>query len=268
MNPTWLYVAALYALAVWLARRCGVELRWRIAFFFYALVLIFLWRPMTQAYVNVPVDFLGSLPPWVHVQPAKPANGEINDVVLQMVPWAREVREHWKSLRLPLWNAHSASGYPLLANGQSAALSPLRILALPLPLGESFTAEAAMKLLIAMTFFLLLIARGAVSRLNEAFMRETRVDWRPSDGATLKSGPAAFWYDADKGQLVYQGALDDKRKFDLINLLILDKPDPTAGKSYWAAIDKLAYQANAYGNGLLIDLLVLGGLAGALGVQL
>ena len=123
-------------------------------------------------------------------------------------------------------------------------------------------------LLIAMTFFLLLIARGAVSRLNEAFMRETRVDWRPSDGATLKSGPAAFWYDADKGQLVYQGALDDKRKFDLINLLILDKPDPTAGKSYWAAIDKLAYQANAYGNGLLIDLLVLGGLAGALGVQL
>jgi hypothetical protein len=163
MNPTWLYVAALYALAVWLARRCGVELRWRIAFFFYALVLIFLWRPMTQSYVNVPVDFLGALPPWVHVQPMKPSNGEINDVVLQMVPWAREVREHWKSLRFPLWNAHSASGYPLLANGQSAAFSPLRILALPLPLGQSFTAEAAMKLLIAMTFMFLFCRRRGYS---------------------------------------------------------------------------------------------------------
>jgi membrane protein YfhO len=168
MNPTWLYVAALYALAVWLARRCGVELRWRIAFFFYALVLIFLWRPMTQAYVNVPVDFLGSLPPWVHVQPAKPANGEINDVVLQMVPWANEVREHWKSLSLPLWNPHAASGYPLLANGQSAALSPLRILALPLSLGESFTAEAAMKLLIAMTFMFLFCRRRGYSEIAGA----------------------------------------------------------------------------------------------------
>ncbi len=168
MNPTWLYVAALYSFAVWLARRCGVELRWRIAFFFYALVLIFLWRPMTQAYVNVPVDFLGALPPWVHVQQTKPANGEINDVVLQMVPWAHEVREQWKSLRFPVWNAHSASGYPLLANGQSAALSPLRILALPLSLGESFTAEAAMKLLIAMTFTFLFCRRRGDSEIAGA----------------------------------------------------------------------------------------------------
>src|SRR5207245_9012422 len=152
MNWTWLYVALLYAAAVWIARRCGIRFPWRIAALFYALVLIFLWAPMTGPYVDVPVDFLGGLPPWAFVHPSKSANSQLNDIPLQMIPWAHQVREQWKSLRIPLWNSHAGCGYPLLANGQSAALSPLRLLALPLPLGQSFTAEAAMKLLIALTF--------------------------------------------------------------------------------------------------------------------
>ncbi len=168
MNPTWLYVGALYALAVWLARRFGVDFRWRIAAFFYLLVLLFLWRPMTQSYVNLPVDWLSSLPPWSFTERIRPQNGEINDVALQMVPWAQEVREQWKSFRFPLWNSHAVSGYPLLANGQSAAFSPLRLLALPLPLGQSFTAEAAMKLLIALTFTFLFCRRRGYSEIASA----------------------------------------------------------------------------------------------------
>ena len=168
MNPTWLYVGALYALAVWLARRFGVDFRWRIAAFFYLLVLLFLWRPMTQSCVNLPVDWLSSLPPWSFTERIRPQNGEINDVALQMVPWAHEVREQWKSFRFPLWNSHAVSGYPLLANGQSAAFSPLRLLALPLPLGQSFTAEAAMKLLIALTFTFLFCRRRGYSEIASA----------------------------------------------------------------------------------------------------
>ena len=168
MNPTWLYVVALYALAVWLARRFGVDFRWRIAAFFYLLVLLFLWRPMTQSYVNLPVDFLSGLPPWSFTERIRPQNGEINDVALQMVPWAHEVREQWKSLRFPLWNSHAVSGYSLLANGQSAAFSPLRLVALPLPLGQSFTAEAAMKLLIALTFTFLFCRRRGYSEIASA----------------------------------------------------------------------------------------------------
>ena len=103
-------------------------------------------------------------------------------------------------------------------------------------------------LLIAMTFVLLVITQGAVSRLNDTFTRETRVDWHAPDGVTLKSGPAAFWYDSDKGKLVYQGVIDDKHKFELINLLVSDKSDAAVGKSYWAAIDKLAYQSNESGS--------------------
>ncbi|HJT18301.1 MAG TPA: YfhO family protein, partial [Thermoanaerobaculia bacterium] len=169
MNLTWLYVALLYAIAVWIARRCGTAFRWRIAVLFYALVLIFLWRPMTGAYVNVPVDCLTRLPPWWGAtRHVVPQNCEINDIYMQMVPWAGQVRQQWKSFQFPLWNPTEGSGTVLLANGQSAALSPLRLLALPLSLGQSFTAEAAMKLLIALTFTFLFCRRRGFSELASA----------------------------------------------------------------------------------------------------
>jgi hypothetical protein len=169
MNPTWLYAGVLYAVAVWLARRWGSTFPWRIAALFYALVLIFLWAPLTGPYVNIPVDIVQQLPPWsASIRYHKAANFELNDIVMQIVPWAHQVREAWKSFEFPLWNSLSGSGYPLLANGQSSALSPLRFLALPLPLGYSFTAEAAMKILIAMSF-MYAFCRRRWSELASAF---------------------------------------------------------------------------------------------------
>lgn len=158
-NPTWIYVGLIYAAAVWLARRVA-DIPWRVAALFYILVLLFLFRPMTQDTVNLPVDFLKTLPPWNHItRDHQVDNAEINDLPLQIVPWAHQARESWRSLRAPLWNHLSGSGYPLLANGQSSVFSPLRLIALPLPLGFSFTAEAAMKLLIALTFMYLYCRR-------------------------------------------------------------------------------------------------------------
>jgi hypothetical protein len=169
VNPTFLYVAAVYAIAVWLARRAGVELRWRIAAFFYLLVLIFLWRPMTGPWVNLPVDIVGILPPWSGWLPKRRiANFEMNDIVMQIVPWAHQAREAWKSLTLPLWNSQSGCGYPLLANAQSSAFSLIRILALPLPLGYAMTAEAAWKILIALTFTFLYCRRRGWGELPSA----------------------------------------------------------------------------------------------------
>src|SRR5258706_374493 len=111
MNPTWLYVAALYALAVWLARRARVEIPVRVAVFFYALVLIFLFRPMTQHYVNLPVDIVLTLPPWHNVTPKfLVANFEMNDIVMQIVPWAHQAREAWRHGSFPLWNALAGGG--------------------------------------------------------------------------------------------------------------------------------------------------------------
>ena len=102
-----------------------IDLPWRIATLFYLLVLIFLFRPMTSDVVNLPVDYLRTLSPWAHLtRNHRPINPEINDLVLQIVPWAHQVREAWKSLHIPLWNARNGAGYPLLANGQSSGFSP------------------------------------------------------------------------------------------------------------------------------------------------
>ena len=165
-NPTWIYAGVVYASSVAMARRVGVELPKRVAVFFYALVLVFMFQPLTQDYVNLPVDFLKTLSPWAYATSDRTAvNPQINDITLQIVPWAHQVRESWKSLTPPLWNHLSACGYPLLASAQSSALSPLRILGLPLSLGHAMTFEAAMKILIALTFMFLWCRRRGYSEL-------------------------------------------------------------------------------------------------------
>ena len=164
MNLTWLLVAVVYAAAVAVARRARVDIPWRVAAAFYLLVLVFLFRPMTGPYVNFPADVGQLISPWSADAPPgrskfNVSRYEMQDVVFQMVPWAHQVRENWKSLELPLWNDQVGTGLPLLANMQSQALSPFRILALPLPLGYAMTAEGAMKILVALTFTFLYCRR-------------------------------------------------------------------------------------------------------------
>ena len=168
-NASWLLVAAVYAVAVWLTRRAGIDLPRRIALLFYLLVLLFLRDALTRDLINLPIDYLRTLPPWSYLTRDHSAvNTEMNDLVLQIAPWAHQVRESWRSLEAPLWNHLSGAGYPLLANAQSAALSPLRILTLPLPLGQSFAAEAAMKILIALTFTFLFCRRRGYGQIASA----------------------------------------------------------------------------------------------------
>ena len=168
-NPTWFYAGAVYAAAVTLARRAGIDLPRKVAVFFYALVFVFMYLPLTQDYVNLPVDFLRTLPPWTYTTTERFAvNDETNDIPLQIVPWAHQVRESWRRLEPPLWNHFSATGYPLLASAQSSALSPLRILGLPLSLAHAMTFEAAMKILIALTFMFLWCRRRGHSELASA----------------------------------------------------------------------------------------------------
>ncbi|HET8774921.1 MAG TPA: YfhO family protein [Thermoanaerobaculia bacterium] len=162
MNWTWLYIGVLYAGAVALARRGGVDLPKKVALFFYALVLVFFFKPLTQQFIITQDDYLNTLPPWYVTASSRDAiNDEMNDIPLQHTAWGLQVRQSWKSLKPPLWNALAGSGYPLLANGQSQGLSPIRLLALPVPDTYFMAAEAAMKILIALTFaFLFCRGRG------------------------------------------------------------------------------------------------------------
>ena len=51
-NLTWLYAGAIYAAAVALGRRAGADLPKRVAFFFFALVLLFFREPLTTDTIN------------------------------------------------------------------------------------------------------------------------------------------------------------------------------------------------------------------------
>ncbi|HEU4888981.1 MAG TPA: hypothetical protein VFV49_13930, partial [Thermoanaerobaculia bacterium] len=167
MNLTFLYVAALYAIGVWLARRAGLELPRRIALLFYLLVLVYLWRPLTQDVTIIAGDVVRLAAPWSELHaPGRPpvskfevSNANLQDVTMQIAPWAHQVREAWRSFEIPLWNAAAGCGYPLLANGQSTPLSPLRLLTLPLPFGQAYTAECALKLLLALVLTFLFCRR-------------------------------------------------------------------------------------------------------------
>jgi Bacterial membrane protein YfhO len=164
VNFAWAWVAVVYAAAVALARRAGVDIPKRVAILFYALGLLFLFKPLTGPYVNVGTDILNLIAPWSATVPAgydkyDVGNYELQDIVFQFVPWTRQVHESWRGLRVPLWNPLTAAGMPLMANMQSGALSPLRLLALPLPLMHAFSAEAALKILVALTFTFLFCRR-------------------------------------------------------------------------------------------------------------
>jgi hypothetical protein len=162
-NLSWLYIGVVYAAGVALARRCGVALPRRVAFLFYLLVLLFLFRPLTSATVNIATDVGDLISPWSASAPGTTkftvSNHQGMDVVFQLAPWAGLVREKWMRLEPPLWNSQVGAGVPLLANMSSEGLSPLRLLVTPLPLGQLMTAAGALKLLVALTFTFLYCRR-------------------------------------------------------------------------------------------------------------
>ncbi|HEY0591649.1 MAG TPA: hypothetical protein VGF40_07770, partial [Thermoanaerobaculia bacterium] len=77
-----------------------------IAALFAALILVFFWKPLTGDFINVPADYLRTLPPWYFVVPDHAVrNTDMNDIPLQQLGWIHAVRESWKSLTVPLWNS-------------------------------------------------------------------------------------------------------------------------------------------------------------------
>ena len=76
-NATWLLVARrLLRSRCGSARRGGIDLPRPRRRFFYLLVLVFLFQSLTRDVVNLPVDFLGTLPPWAYLTP-RPPHGQL-----------------------------------------------------------------------------------------------------------------------------------------------------------------------------------------------
>jgi uncharacterized membrane protein YfhO len=103
------------------------------------LLLLFnliLFAPMLRGLVPLPTDALvGAYYPWAgqfwgFVAGVPYKNISLTDVFSQLYPWRSLAMDLIRHGSLPLWNSLSFSGYPLLANWQSAPFYPLNFLML------------------------------------------------------------------------------------------------------------------------------------------
>jgi hypothetical protein len=110
------------------------------------IVLVFFYKTITSGLLPVPTDTLiGMYHPWRDMYAKEFPNGIpfknflITDPIRQQIPWRKQVIDAIKEKRLPLWDATSFSGTPLLANIQSGAFYPLNIMFFLLPFSIAWT---------------------------------------------------------------------------------------------------------------------------------
>ncbi|MBI2028378.1 MAG: YfhO family protein [Candidatus Levybacteria bacterium] len=95
-------------------------------------------------------------------------NGAMPDIITQIYPWRHLAIEIWKSGGIPLWNPYSFSGTPLLANYQSAVLSPFNILFFIFPFVDAWSILVLIQPLLAaffMYFFVRSLNRSKIGSL-------------------------------------------------------------------------------------------------------
>lgn len=104
---------------------------------------------------------LNNFAPWsAYPEFAGPVkNGAMPDVITQIYPWKHLVIETWKQGTVPLWNPYSFSGTPLLANYQSAVLSPFNLIFFILPFVDGFSLLVLLQPLLA-GFFTYIFVRA------------------------------------------------------------------------------------------------------------
>lgn len=138
------------------------------------LVLLSIWFIFAHPYFlqsNVPYPSshqVNTFHPWREYKqfwgPVK--NDAMPDIVEQIMPWKKLVVDSWKQGEIPLWNPYSFSGTPLLANYQSAALSPFLLLFFILPFIDAWSIIVLLQPLLAGLFTYLFVRSLKVSTLG------------------------------------------------------------------------------------------------------
>ena len=144
----------LPALAIWyLVERTVTRIGFRTFLVFLLVSIAFVSAGLFPGRITVAVDEAARGYPFRGVVGEVLAkNALTNDVSKLFLPWMQTVREELSSGNLPLWNRYSFSGYPLLANGESAPFSPFFLLTLFVPLPKQIVAMAGLKLFVALLF--------------------------------------------------------------------------------------------------------------------
>ncbi len=105
-------------------------------------------------------------PPWSYYRefwgPIK--NNAMPDVNSQMYPWRKLAIDSYKERQIPLWNPYSFSGNPLLANYQSAVLSPFNMLFFILPFVSAWSILVLLQPFLAGIFTYLFLREISVSK--------------------------------------------------------------------------------------------------------
>ncbi|HXS14530.1 MAG TPA: hypothetical protein VN711_00155, partial [Candidatus Saccharimonadales bacterium] len=107
-------------------------------------------------------------PPWsAYTHNGIPVkNAAMPDVISQITPWKHLVISLWRTGQIPLWNMNSFAGTPLLANYQSAVLSPSNILFLIFPFVTAWGLLVLLQPLLAGLFTYLFTRSVRVSKIG------------------------------------------------------------------------------------------------------
>ncbi len=146
-----LLLAATAAGAGLLARLLGRPIPALTLALFFALALLPFPRALLPGKTVLPLEHVATTTPWLSPGGGLPSNPYLNDVVMQMLPWAEAVRLAFEDGALPFRDRWNGCGTPLAANGQSGAFSLFTLFTLPLPLIAAFLAAGCAKLVLAMT---------------------------------------------------------------------------------------------------------------------
>lgn len=167
---TFLGIALPSLLLAFAVRRWVAPVPWRLIVLFLALTFAFLHGAVFTSKLPVPVDEVARGYPYRAVTgEVTPRNPLTNDTVKLFLPWMEVAREELFHFRAPLWNRYSFSGYPLLANGESAPFSPLFLATLFVSLPKQIVAMAGLKIFIALLFGYLFARRTGASEAASCF---------------------------------------------------------------------------------------------------
>jgi len=138
-----------------------------------------------------------------------------------------------------------------------------------------FTLSGAQQAKIWLASFLLLslgpllfFSSVAIRAIEADAKHVTSVTWSGTDRITPDATLADFYIDREHGKLAYRGKIDGDARRKLLALTPEGKASPKAIADFSDAIERLIYRNGAEPLGTTIHILLLGGLAGVLGVQL
>lgn len=165
-----LYAAALFLLLHALLRKHYDPVPGRVQLLFALILMLLFGSALFGGRVLLPLDNLRGSAPFSQLQPSSPGGWDLQvDLTHEIVPHQAQVRRLLGAGEWPLWNPSVGAGMPLLADPQAQAFQPLILLGYPFPVTVAAGISASLRVLVALTFFFLLLRRQGLAESAALF---------------------------------------------------------------------------------------------------